>query len=129
MPIICGSCGITGKWCIWRMEESDWICKVCFTAEGGTYAEWEEAVEAAKQRRKERLEASASGVEPITYSTQTHTKPRPCNKGCGGTLIYWDDKLQGTNKFVEMETRLPHNFIRCAVLKDAKNKEEQRLST
>lgn len=129
MPIICGSCGITGKWCIWQHEEQDWICKLCFISGGGTYSEWEEAVAEAKERRKERLEASASGVEPIEYGTKTRTKPRPCTKGCGGTLIYWDDKLQGTNKFVEIETRLPHSFIRCAALKHAKEKEEQKLST
>src|SRR5678810_576856 len=38
-------------------------------------------------------------------------------KYCNTTQVVWDDKLEGPNKFKEVETNLPHSRDRCDAAK------------
>lgn len=116
---ICHSVG----WCIWNQEEKDWICEQCFLKDGGTKEEWNQINKEAKERRdRKRREQAAremGEVDPdIHYSSTTTQKPRACKFGCQANLI-WDDRIEGRNKFVESESKIPHTSIRCQALQHA----------
>lgn len=113
----------SNTWCIWDTENKDWICEQCFRKDGGTAEEWtrinKEAKERRDRKRKEQAAIEFGDVDPdIHYSDTTKQKPRPCKFNCEAMLI-WDERIEGKNKFIEADSKIPHTGIRCQALQHA----------
>src|SRR5687768_13345558 len=112
MPIECSECEDPDAFCIY--DDGAWICRNCFIMEGNTYEDWNEKCEqAAIERQQRRNERAYSEYNDFTPTTIQRNKNKICKFGCG-TMLYWNDKLETKNKFVEVNTEKPHTFFRCS---------------
>ena len=127
--IVCSECG-ENSFCIFDNEEFEgWVCRRCFMRVGYSYEEWEEACEEAREERQQRRNRQALS-DYSNFSPVQRNKNRVCKYGCG-KMLYWDDSIESKNKFVEVETKQLHTFLRCSNFKkqviDNKKRDEGKL--
>jgi hypothetical protein len=96
------------------------VCKACYLDRGGSIEEWNRLNEEAKAIR----EAKKRGEIPSRpYNSSSNSKkppePKECKYKCGKMLV-WDYKLDSSNKFKEVDTDIPHTYVRCADLRKEK---------
>lgn len=106
-PITCHICN-RAVWCL-RDNHGNWWCKDDFLNQSpdNTPELWEQLNQEAKEAR---MQQKSQGGQ---HYTKKAPEAKPCKYGCGSILI-WDYKLEGPNKFKDVNTGVQHSYQICA---------------